>query len=102
MYWLSFERNVPHKYPHPWDFGLLIFNQLINLAAKYESMFGGLFEVPICSHDNSWGWGQGAQHSQRLQSLLAHIPGLTVVMPSSIAITAMYSYAISSHRGSRL
>ena len=28
------------------DFGLLIFNQLINLASKYKYMFGGLFEVP--------------------------------------------------------
>ena len=29
------------------DFGLLTFNQLINLAAKYKYMFGGLFEVPL-------------------------------------------------------
>ena len=28
------------------DFGLLIFNQLINLAAKYRYMFGGLFKIP--------------------------------------------------------
>ena len=29
------------------DFSLLIFNQLINLGAKYKYMFGGLFEVPM-------------------------------------------------------
>ncbi|MBP7089046.1 MAG: alpha-ketoacid dehydrogenase subunit beta, partial [Candidatus Omnitrophica bacterium] len=29
------------------------------------------------------GWGQGAQHSQSLQALFAHIPGLKVVMPST-------------------
>ena len=83
------------------DFGLLIFNQLINLAAKYRYMFGGLFEVPAMFRMIiGRSWGQGAQHSQSLQSLLAHIPGLTVVMPSSpAAIAATYDYAVSSHRG---
>jgi len=28
-------------------------------------------------------WGQGAQHSQSLQSLFAHIPGLVVIMPAT-------------------
>lgn len=65
------------------DFGLLIFNQLINLAAKYKYMFGGLFEVPMMVRlIIGRSWGQGAQHSQSLQSMLAHVPGLTVVMPS--------------------
>ena len=65
------------------DFGLLTFNQLINLAAKYRYMFGGLFEVPLMVRMViGRSWGQGAQHSQSLQSLLAHIPGLVVVMPA--------------------
>ena len=33
----------------------------------------------------SMGWGQGTQHSQNLQALYAHIPGLKVVMPSTPA-----------------
>lgn len=83
------------------DFGLLTFNQLINLAAKYKYMFGGLFEVPLMMR---WvigrSWGQGAQHSQSLQSLLAHIPGLVVVMPATPqAVLASYKYAVSKHRG---
>ena len=83
------------------DFGLLIFNQLINLAAKYRYMFGGLFEVPMMMRMViGRSWGQGAQHSQSLQSLLAHIPGLVVVMPATPqSILASYKYAIEKHRG---
>ena len=83
------------------DFGLLIFNQLVNLAAKYRYMFGGLFELPLMMRMViGRSWGQGAQHSQSLQSLLAHIPGLVVVMPSSpSSILSSYSYAIEKHRG---
>lgn len=83
------------------DFGLLTFNQLINLAAKYKYMFGGLFEVPLMMR---WvigrSWGQGAQHSQSLQSLVSHIPGLVVVMPATPqAVLDSYEYAITEHRG---
>ena len=83
------------------DFGLLIFNQLINLAAKYRYMFGGLFEVPLMMRMIiGRSWGQGAQHSQSLQSLLAHIPGLVIVMPSSPqSILASYKYAINNYKG---
>ncbi len=83
------------------DFSLLIFNQLVNLAAKYRYMFGGLFEVPLMMRMViGRSWGQGAQHSQSLQSLLAHIPGLVVVMPSSpSSILYSYQYAIEEHRG---
>ncbi|HSX24718.1 MAG TPA: transketolase C-terminal domain-containing protein [Candidatus Andersenbacteria bacterium] len=65
------------------DFALLSLDQIINNAAKWFYMFGGQQSVPlvirmIIGH----GWGQGAQHSQNLQALFAHIPGLKVVMPS--------------------
>ena len=83
------------------DFVLLSANQLINLAAKYKYMFGGLFNVPLMVRTVvGRSWGQGAQHSQSLQSLFAHIPGLTVVMPSSAqTILDTYPYLISQHRG---
>jgi acetoin:2,6-dichlorophenolindophenol oxidoreductase subunit beta len=83
------------------DFGLLVFNQLINLASKYRYMFGGLFEVPLMMRMViGRSWGQGAQHSQSLQSLLAHIPGLVVIMPASPAsILSSYKQAIECHRG---
>jgi acetoin:2,6-dichlorophenolindophenol oxidoreductase subunit beta len=83
------------------DFGLLIFNQLINLAAKYRYMFGGLFEVPMMFRMViGRSWGQGAQHSQSFQSLLGHIPGLMVLMPSNPqAIISSYKYARENYKG---
>jgi len=83
------------------DFGLLIFNQLINLAAKYRYMFGGLFEVPLMFRMViGRSWGQGAQHSQSFQSLLGHIPGLLVMMPSNPqSIIQSYRHARKHHKG---
>ncbi len=83
------------------DFSLLMFNQLINHAAKYKYMFGGLFELPMLFRlVIGRSWGQGAQHSQSLQSLLAHIPGLVVLMPSTPkAILKTYEYAINNYKG---
>ena len=83
------------------DFGLLTFNQLINLAAKYRYMFGGLFEVPLMMRMViGRSWGQGAQHSQSIQSLLSHIPGLLVVMPATPqSVLSSYSHAIKNHKG---
>lgn len=83
------------------DFALLAMNQIINLAAKYKYMFGGRFEVPMLIRMViGRSWGQGAQHSQSLQSLFAHIPGLTVIMPASAqSILEAYPYIISEYCG---
>src|SRR3989344_7593997 len=59
------------------DFALLSLDQIMNNAAKWHYMFGGQVSVPlvirmVVGH----GWGQGTQHSQHLQALFAHIPGL--------------------------
>lgn len=83
------------------DFSLLAMNQIINLAAKYKYMFGGRFEVPLLIRMIvGRSWGQGAQHSQSLQSLFAHIPGLQVVMPSSSqTILETYPRVIEAYRG---
>lgn len=82
------------------DFALLAMNQIINLAAKYRYMFGGRFEVPMLIRlVVGRSWGQGAQHSQSLQSLFAHIPGLTVIMPSSSqTILESYPYIVEHYR----
>lgn len=82
------------------DFSLLAMNQIINLAAKYKYMFGGRFEVPMLIRMIvGRSWGQGAQHSQSLQSLFAHIPGLRVVMPSSAqSILDTYPAVIERYR----
>lgn len=83
------------------DFVLLAMNQLVNLAAKYRYMFGGRFEVPMLVRMIvGRSWGQGAQHSQSLQALFAHVPGLTVVMPSCPdTIADTYGWVAKHHRG---
>ena len=66
------------------DFFLLAMDQLVNNAAKWNYMFGGIRPVPITIRlILGRGWGQGPQHSQNLQSWFAHIPGLKVVMPTT-------------------
>ena len=66
------------------DFLLLAMNQIVNHAAKWRFMFGGEGGFPVVYRAViGRGWGQGAQHSQSLQSLFAHIPGLSVVMPAT-------------------
>lgn len=74
------------------DFMLLAMNQLVNSIAKYRYMYGGLFKAPMLIRAIiGRSWGQGAQHSQSLQALFGHIPGLCVVMPAS-AHTARETY----------
>ncbi len=66
------------------DFALLSLDQIINNAAKWHFMFGGQNCVPLVIRMIiGRGWGQGAQHSQSLQSVFAHIPGLKVIMPTT-------------------
>jgi pyruvate/2-oxoglutarate/acetoin dehydrogenase E1 component len=68
------------------DFMLLALDQLINQAAKARFMFGGQARVPmVVRMAGGSGTGAAAQHSQSLESLLAHIPGLKVVLPSTPA-----------------
>jgi pyruvate dehydrogenase E1 component beta subunit len=66
------------------DFSLLAMEQIVNQAANWHYMFGGKSKVPIVIRMViGRGWGQGTQHSQSLQALFAHIPGLKVVMPAT-------------------
>jgi pyruvate dehydrogenase E1 component beta subunit len=83
------------------DFVLLAMNQIVNLAAKYRYMYGGRFEVPMMIRMIiGRSWGQGAQHSQSLQSMFAHVPGLTVIMPATAdSILGSYPALIEKHRG---
>ena len=68
------------------DFLYLAMDQICNMAAKWRSMYGGTMSVPLVIRAViGRSWGQGAQHSQALQSLFAHIPGLKVAMPTTAA-----------------
>ena len=66
------------------DFILLTMEQLVNQAAKARFMFGGKATVPmVIRMAGGSGTGAAAQHSQSLESLLIHIPGIKVVNPST-------------------
>ena len=66
------------------DFAFLGFDGIINQAAKARYMFGGQFDTPLVIRSNGGsGIGKAAQHSQSLETLFAHIPGLEVVVPGT-------------------
>lgn len=66
------------------DFVYYCMDQIINHAAKWHYMFGGLMKVPLTIRAIiGRGWGQGAQHSQSLQAIFTHVPGLKVITPST-------------------
>jgi len=66
------------------DFALLSMDQIVNVAAKLSYMFNGQLTAPVVIRAIiGRGWGQGPQHSQSLQALFAHVPGLRVVMPAT-------------------
>ena len=68
------------------DFALMSSDQISNQAAKWHYMSGAQTEVP-CVYRVSAGAGKGygGQHSQMLESMFCHIPGLYVVVPSTPA-----------------
>ncbi|MBA7508271.1 2-oxoisovalerate dehydrogenase subunit beta [subsurface metagenome] len=65
------------------DFITIAMDQIVNQAAKIRYMFGGKAKVPLVIRTaGGGGTGAAAQHSQSLEALVTHIPGLKVVMPS--------------------
>jgi 2-oxoisovalerate dehydrogenase E1 component len=70
------------------DFLGVCFDQLLNQAAKLPFMTGGAAQMALTVRTQfGAGRSSGSQHSQSLEALLAHIPGLSVVMPSTPADT---------------
>ena len=68
------------------DFITLAMDQLVNHAAKLHYMSGGQLKIPLTVRAQCGISGNmGAHHSQSLESWLAHVPGLKVVMPSNPA-----------------
>jgi pyruvate dehydrogenase E1 component beta subunit len=68
------------------DFITLAMDQLVNHAAKLHYMSGGQLKIPLTVRVQCGISGaMGAHHSQSLESWLAHVPGLKVVMPSNPA-----------------
>jgi 2-oxoisovalerate dehydrogenase E1 component len=66
------------------DFVGVCLDQLLNQAAKMPFMTGGAAPMALTVRTQfGAGRSSGSQHSQSLEALLAHIPGLSVVMPST-------------------
>lgn len=68
------------------NFALLAADQIINHAAKILHMFGGQMSVPLVMRAVGGGGAQLAStHSQSLEPMFAHVPGLKVVTPATPA-----------------
>lgn len=66
------------------NFSLLAIDQVINNAAKMLYMSGGQFNIPIVFRGpNGPAEYLAAQHSQALQTLYVHVPGLKVLAPAT-------------------
>jgi 2-oxoisovalerate dehydrogenase E1 component len=66
------------------DFVLQAMDQVGNQAAKARYMFGGQFDIPLVIRATvGGGKGYAGQHSNSLEGILAHFPGLKVVAPSN-------------------
>jgi len=68
------------------NFSLLALDQIINNAATLLHMSGGQFNVPIVIRMTTGAGRQlGAQHSHSLEGWYAHIPGLRILAPATLA-----------------
>jgi len=66
------------------DFMFLALDQMINNAAKWKYTYAGKTSLGFTMRAIvGKGWGQGPTHSQNLQAILAHFPGLIVALPSN-------------------
>ena len=66
------------------DFTPLAMDQIANQGAKNRYMFGGTTTVPlVCRTEGGAGRAIAAHHSQSLEALWTHFPGIYVVMPST-------------------
>jgi pyruvate/2-oxoglutarate/acetoin dehydrogenase E1 component len=68
---------------HRVEFALLAMEQIINNAAKTHYISNGQHKVPLVIRMIvGRGWGQGPEHSQSMEAVFSHFPGLKVVMPT--------------------
>lgn len=66
------------------DFIAVCYDQIINQAAKMRYMFGPKVKIPLVIRTaHGGGTGAAAQHSQSLEQMCCHVPGLKVIVPST-------------------
>ena len=82
------------------DFIGVAMDALLNHAAKVEVFSGGNWNAPLVVRAAcGGGYGDGGQHEQSLWGWLAHIPGLTVVVPSTPADAGGLMISALAHEG---
>ncbi len=82
------------------DFLMVGLSALVNEAAKIDAFSGGRWSVPIVVRATcGGGYGDGGQHEQALWGMLAGVPGLAVVVPSTPADAAGLMRASIDHDG---
>jgi pyruvate/2-oxoglutarate/acetoin dehydrogenase E1 component len=82
------------------DFLGVCMDALLNHAAKTETFSGGKWTIPLVVRAPcGGGYGDGGQHEQALWGWLAHIPGLTVIAPSTPADAGGLMIAALEHDG---
>ncbi len=82
------------------DFLGVCMDALLNHAAKVEAFSGGKWTAPVVVRTPcGGGYGDGGQHEQSLWGWLAHIPGLTVIVPSTPADAGGLMLAALQHNG---
>lgn len=82
------------------DFVSVAMDALLNHAAKIESFSGGRWTAPVVVRAPcGGGYGDGGQHEQSLWGWLAHVPGLTVIVPSTPADAGGLMMAALRHDG---
>lgn len=82
------------------DFIGVAMDALLNHAAKVEAFSGGKWRAPVVIRAAcGGGYGDGGQHQQSLWGWLAHIPGLSVVVPSTPADAGGLMLAAIEHDG---
>ena len=82
------------------DFLGVAMDTLLNHAAKLETFSGGKWKAPVVVRAPcGGGYGDGGQHEQSLWGWLAHIPGLTVLVPSTPADAGGLMMSALQHDG---
>ena len=82
------------------DFIGVCLDPIMNQAAKLRYMTGGALSVPLVFRTQTGaGRSAGAQHSQSLEGMLAHIPGLKVYLPGTVADARELMLAAVRHDG---
>ncbi len=72
-----------------WDFAFVCADQIFNQVAKTRYVFGGHAKIPlVIRSQQGTGRGNAATHSQSLETLFMHIPGIKVACPSTPADAA--------------